>query len=64
LVRETGDQLERLAKEEHVLELEIRRDLAADEGIVAVLEEYGIGESKKERQQVAAKIAEKVGKSK
>ena len=62
LVRETGDQLERLAKEEHVLEREIRKDLAADEGIVSILEEYGIGANKTERQKVAAKIAEKVGK--
>ncbi len=62
LVRETSEQLERLAKEEHVLEREIRKDLAADEGIVAILEEYGVGANIKERQKVAAKIAEKVGK--
>lgn len=60
LVRETGAQLEKLVHEERNLERDIRKDLVADEGIVAVLEEYGIGESKKQRQEVAAKIAQKV----
>lgn len=62
LVRETGEQLEKLVKEERSLEREIRRDLAVDEEIVTVLEEYGIGNSKSERLKVAARIAEKVGK--
>ncbi len=61
LVRETGEQLEKLVKEERLLEREIRRDLAVDEEIVTVLEEYGIGNSESERLKVAARIAEKVG---
>ncbi len=62
LVRETGEQLEKLVKEERSLEREIRRDLMVDEEIVTILEEYGIGNSKSERLKVAARIAEKVGK--
>ncbi len=62
LVRETTSQMEKLVKEDRALERDIRKDLAVDEQIIEILEEHGIGESKKERQIVAAKIAEKVSK--
>lgn len=62
LVKETADEIQKLITEERLLERDIRKDLAADEGIVAILEEYGIGANKQERRKVAAKIAEKVGK--
>lgn len=62
LVRESGNQLEKLVKEDRKLERDIHRDLAVDEEIIAALEEYGIGDSKLERQKVATRIAQKVSK--
>lgn len=62
LVRETTAQIEKLVKEDRSLERDIRKDLAADEEIIAVLEEYGVGESKKEREKVAKTITERVSK--
>lgn len=60
LVRESTDQLSALVKEERIIEKEIRKDIAMDQEIVGILEEYGIGDNKDERQAVATSIAKKV----
>lgn len=60
IVKESADQLATLIKEERLLEKEIRRDIAMDQEIVGVLEEYGVGDNKDERQKVAVAVAKKV----
>lgn len=60
LMRETDNQLEKLADEERKLSREIRQDLALDRKIVEVLEEVGVGNSADDRREVARKIAERV----
>jgi hypothetical protein len=60
LMRETDNQLEKLADEERKLSREIRQDLALDRKIVEVLEEVGVGSSADDRREVARKIAERV----
>lgn len=62
LVGESTEQLSMLVKEEHVIEKEIRQDIAMDQEIFSILEEYGIGDNQDERKKVATKIAEKVDK--
>lgn len=64
LVRDTSEQLGLLTKQEHTLEREVRQDLETDEEIMAVLEEFGVGDSKEERIKVASKIAKRVGHKK
>lgn len=60
LIRETEKSLQALTKQEHVVEREIRRDLAVDQEIVAVLEKFGVGKNEAQRRQVAATIAARV----
>lgn len=57
LVRESSEQLQALVKEERLIEKEIRRDMKIDEEVIAILEEYGIGDNHDERRKVADKIA-------
>lgn len=62
LVHETGEKLQYLVKEDRKLEKEIRQDIQLDHEIIAVLEEFGIGEDENERRKVAERIAKKLGK--
>lgn len=56
-VHEAGRDVEQLVSEERQLEREIRQDMKLDKAVVAILEEYGIGVSEKERQAVAKRLA-------
>lgn len=60
LMRETDNQLEKLADEERKLSKEIHQDLLLDRKIVEVLEEVGVGNSAEDRHAVAQKIASRV----
>lgn len=60
LVKESADELHMLVKEERILEKEIRQDIAMDQEIMGVLEEYGIGDNQEERKKVAAAVTTKV----
>lgn len=60
LVKESAEELHALVKEERILEKEIRQDIAMDQEIMGVLEEYGIGDNQDERQKVAAAVRTKV----
>ena len=60
LVKESADDLHALIKEERILEKEIRQDIAMDQEIMGVLEEYGIGDNQDERTKVAAAVTTKV----
>lgn len=60
LVKESADDLHALIKEERILEREIRQDIAMDQEIMGVLEEYGIGDNQDERKKVAAAVTTKV----
>jgi uncharacterized membrane protein YoaK (UPF0700 family) len=63
LVSETSEELRYLVKEDRKLEKEIRQDIVLDHEIIAVLEEFGIGESEDDRRKVARRITKKVGSS-
>ena len=60
LVHVTSEELKSLIKEDRKLEKEIRQDIVLDHEIIAVLEEFGIGESEEERRRVASRITKKV----
>ena len=60
LVHETSEELKALVKEDRKLEKEIRQDIVLDHEIIAVLEEFGIGESEDDRRKVASRITKKV----
>lgn len=60
IVHEGSEQIEEMVKEERIVEREIRKDIAMDQEIMGILEEYGIGDNKDEREKVASKIAAKV----
>ena len=62
LVHETSEELKYLVKEDRKLEKEIRQDIVLDHEIIAVLEEFGVGESEEDRRKVASRIAKRVGK--
>lgn len=62
LVHETSKELKYLVTEDRKLEKEIRQDIVLDREIIAVLEEFGIGESEEERRKVATRITKKVGR--
>lgn len=63
LVSEATDRLEQLVAQDGKLEREIEKDIKLDRSIVAVLEEYGIGDDQVVRAQVASKIAQAVNKT-
>lgn len=63
LVAQATDRLEQLVVQDGRLEKEIAKDLEFDRAIVAVLEEYGIGDDHVVRAQVAQKIAQAVGET-
>jgi hypothetical protein len=62
-VSEATDRLEQLVAQDGKLEREIEKDIKLDRSIVAVLEEYGIGDDQVVRAQVASKIAQAVNKT-
>ncbi|MDB5177870.1 MAG: hypothetical protein JWO61_253 [Candidatus Saccharibacteria bacterium] len=62
LVSETSVELKYLVKEDRKLEKEIRQDIVLDHEIIAVLEEFGIGESEEDRRKVATRITKKIGR--
>jgi len=62
LVNETSKELKYLVKEDRKLEQEIRQDIKLDHEIIAVLEEFGVGEDEDERRKVAARITKRVGR--
>lgn len=64
LVHETGEKLELLVGEDRKLEKEIRQDIKLDHEIIAVLEEFGIGENEEERLRVAKHITTRVSSNK
>lgn len=64
LVHETGEKLELLVGEDRILEKEIRQDIKLDHEIIAVLEEFGIGENEEERLKVAKHITTRVSSNK
>lgn len=61
-VRETGEQLKNLVQNNLKLEREVEEDIQLDHKIIAVLEEYGLGENDEARHKVARHIAQKLGK--
>jgi hypothetical protein len=60
LVSEASRRIESLIVEDKKMEKEIVQDLRLDHAIIAVLEEYGIGDDQQTRAQVADKIARTV----
>ena len=62
LVNETSKELKYLVTEDRKLEKEIRQDIVLDHEIIAVLEEFGIGESEDDRRKVAARLAKRVSR--
>jgi hypothetical protein len=62
LVQETSGELKYLVKEDRKLEHDIRQDIKLDHEIIAVLEEFGIGENEDERRKVATRITKKLGR--
>jgi uncharacterized membrane protein YoaK (UPF0700 family) len=62
LVNETSKELKYLVQEDRKLEKEIRQDIVLDHEIIAVLEEFGIGESEEDRRKVASRLAKRVGR--
>lgn len=60
LIHETSEGLKHLVREDQKLGRDIRRDMKLDHEIIAVLEEFGIGENEDERRKVAANIAARV----
>jgi len=62
LVQETSKELKYLVQEDRKLESEIRQDIKLDHEIIAVLEEFGVGEDEDERRKVAARITKRVGR--
>lgn len=62
MVQETGEELRYLLKEDRKLEKEIRQDIVLDHEIIAVLEEFGIGDSEDDRRNVAQRISKRVTK--
>lgn len=64
LVHETSEKLELLVGEDRILEKEIRQDIKLDHEIIAVLEEFGIGENEEERLRVAKHITTRVSNHK
>jgi ABC-type multidrug transport system fused ATPase/permease subunit len=61
-VRETGDQLEKLVRENMQLEKEVEEDIELDHKIIAVLEEHAVGDDDAARRVMAKKIAQNVKK--
>lgn len=61
-VRETGDKLEKLVRENMQLEKEVEEDIELDHKIIAVLEEHAVGDDDDARRTVAKKIAQKIKK--
>ena len=62
LVNETSEDLKSLVKEDRKLEKEIRQDIVLDHEIIAVLEEFGIGDNEDDRRDVAQRISKRVTK--
>lgn len=62
LVSETSAELQYLVKEDRKLEKEIRQDIVLDHEIIAVLEEFGVGDNEEDRRQVASRITKRVRK--
>lgn len=62
-VRETGEQLKNLVRNNMKLEREIEEDIQLDHKIISVLKEYGLGEDDQVRHKVARHIALKLGKT-
>jgi len=60
LVSETSEELKYLVREDRKLEKEIRQDILLDQEIIAVLEEFGVGESEADRREVAQRITKRV----
>lgn len=60
LLREADGQLELLVDEDKKLSAEIRQDLLLDRQIVEILEEVGVGDTERERHEVARRIASRV----
>lgn len=60
LVHETSEGLKHLVQEDQKLEREIRQDITLDHEIIAVLEEFGVGDDEDERRKVAARITKKL----
>lgn len=56
-MREASHDFEELAAEDRKLERELKADLALDHKIIAVLEEYGVGDDEATRRQVAQRLA-------
>lgn len=63
LVNETSNELKYLVREDRKLEKEIRQDILLDQEVIAVLEEFGIGESKEDRQKVASRLTKRIGRA-
>lgn len=60
LVTDASHKIEGLVREDRKMERELRQDLQLDHAIIAVLEDYGVGEDEVERKHVAALIARAV----
>lgn len=56
-IHDAGRDFEKLAAEDRKLERELKADLALDHKIIAVLEEYGVGDDEKTRRQVAEQLS-------
>ncbi len=61
-VRETGEQLKDLVRNNMRLEREVEEDIQLDHKIISVLEEHGVGDSAEVRGKVARHIAQKIKK--
>lgn len=62
IVQATSEELGHLLKEDRKLEKEIRQDIVLDHEIIAVLEEFGIGDNEDDRRNVAQRISKRVTK--
>lgn len=62
IVEATSEELGYLLKEDRKLEKEIRQDIVLDHEIIAVLEEFGIGDNEDDRRSVAQRISKRVTK--
>lgn len=56
-MREAARDVEELAAEDRKLEREIRQDMKLDQEVIAILEEYGVGDSADDRRAVAKRLA-------
>lgn len=59
-IRETGELMASLIKDDERLAQEIHQDIELDREIISVLEEYGIGVDEHERHRVAKGIAKRL----